>query len=202
MDSHSKRSRHNKNSKQSRKPHSALRPIISGEISSQFQNSEGSSARRSGSGNSDRLNDIIDDITSEGDDARAIPLSKDQKRSTSTLVEPISPPVNDNHSSLFTLPTVPSSWRDRPKKGSGRDKKLGNFGNSKSFSPIRTNTFDDRSDSTSRRRSIGEVRRNQLTECMEYYRHCLESAQHLNPISMNGDPTNNEKRKQYSTTLW
>ncbi|UJR23441.1 hypothetical protein I4U23_026446 [Adineta vaga] len=37
---------------------------------------------------------------------------------------------------------------------------------------------------------------------MEYYRGCLESAQHSNISGMNDDPTNNDKRKQYTTTLW
>jgi hypothetical protein len=208
MDGHSKRSRHNK----TRKPRPiALRPIISGEISSQFHHpSDNLTARSSGSADIDRLNDIIDDITSEGDDARVGPSSKLRRESKSNLVEPNSPPINDNHSSLYTLPSANDSYRDRTsssvrsgrKKFSGKDKKLNQLSVKKSYSPSRSNNFDDRTDSTNRRKSIGDIRRQQLTECMEYYRHCLESAQHSNTICMNDDPTNTDKRKQYATTLW
>ncbi|CAF4611515.1 unnamed protein product [Rotaria sp. Silwood1] len=210
MDGHLRRSRHNKFPKQPRKPHpTALRPIISGEVSPQFQHqSEASTARPSGNVNSDRLNDIIDDITSEGDDVRAGSSSKVSTKSTSNLVEPNSPPINDNHSSLFILPPASTYNRDRTsstqrperKKNSGKDKKSNQRGDRKCFSPTRT--MDDRTDPNSRRRSIGEFRRHQLTECMEYYRHCLESAQNSNTIIMNDDPTNTDKRKQYATTLW
>ncbi|CAF3338859.1 unnamed protein product [Rotaria sp. Silwood1] len=210
MEGHLRRSRHNKFPKQPRKPHpTALRPIISGEVSPQFQHqSEASTARPSGSVNSDRLNDIIDDITSEGDDVRAGSSSKVSTKSTSNLVEPNSPPINDNHSSLFILPPASTYNRDRTsstqrperKKNSGKDKKSNQRGDRKCFSPTRT--MDDRTDPNSRRRSIGEFRRHQLTECMEYYRHCLESAQNSNTIIMNDDPTNTDKRKQYATTLW
>jgi len=214
MDGHSKRSRHNKSSKQTRKSRPIpLIPIISGEISSQFRHpSDTLATRSSGSVDIDRLNDIIDDITSEGDDARVGPSSKLPTKSKSNLVEPNSPPTNDNHSSLYTLPSATDSFRDRTSSSSTRsgrkknlsvkDKKLNQFNDKKSFSPNRLNNFDDRSDSTNRRKSIGDIRRHQLTECMEYYRHCLESAQHSNTICMNDDPTNNDKRKQYTTTLW
>jgi hypothetical protein len=214
MDGHSKRSRHNKSSKQSRRPRPIpLRTIISGEISSKFHHpSDTLTTRSSGSADADRLNDIIDDITSEGDDIRVVTSSKSSIKSTSNLVEPNSPPTNDNHSSLYTLPSANDSFRDRTstssvrsgrsKKFSVKDKKLNQFNDKKSFSPSRMNNFDDRTDSTSRRKSIGDIRRHQLTECMEYYRHCLESAQHTNTLGMNDDPTNNDKRKQYTTTLW
>ncbi|CAF4524129.1 unnamed protein product, partial [Rotaria magnacalcarata] len=189
----------------------SLRPIISGEISPQFQHSETGSTRRAGSANSDRLNDIIDDITSEGDDARTGSSSKAATKSTSKLVEPSSPTINENRESLFTLPSASNSYRsqtsstqksDRRKKSTGKDRKSNQYTDRNGFSPVRTSNNDDRPDPISRRRSMGELRRHQLTECMEYYRHCLESAQNSNPISINDDPTNNEKRKQYATTLW
>ncbi|CAF3845600.1 unnamed protein product [Adineta steineri] len=221
MDGHSKRSRHNKPSKQSRKTRpNPLRPIISGELSAQFPHqSDTLTIRSSGSGDLDRLNDIIDDITSEGDDVRVAPSSSSSKysqKNPSNLVEPNSPPRNDNHSSLYTLPPSSGFNRDRlpstttatlnrsgrTKKSSIRDRKISQFGDKKTFSPSRTNSFDDRIDTTSRRKSIGDVRRQQLTEVMEYYRDCLESAQNSNAVGMNDDPTNNEKRKQYTTTLW
>ncbi|CAF4407523.1 unnamed protein product, partial [Adineta steineri] len=118
MDSHSKRSRHNKPSKQSRKTRpNPLRPIISGELSAQFPHqSDTLTIRSSGSGDLDRLNDIIDDITSEGDDVRVAPSSSSSKYSQkipSNLVEPNSPPRNDNHSSLYTLPPSSGFNRDR-----------------------------------------------------------------------------------------
>ena len=213
MDGHIKRSRHNKSSKQSRKSRPiTLRPIISGEITSQYPNaSDTLTVRSSGSPDIDRLNDIIDDITSEGDDGRVGPTSS-KIPSKSKLVEPDSPPINDNHSSLYTLPTSNDLYRDRTssssirsgrtKKYSIKEKKLNQFNDKKSYSPNRSNNFDDRIDSTNRRKSIGEIRRHKLTECMEYYRDCLESAQQLNTICINDDPTNNDKRKQYTTILW
>ncbi|CAF3677642.1 unnamed protein product [Rotaria socialis] len=212
MDNHPKRSRHPKFPKSSRKSHPiSLRPIISGEISSQFQHSETGNIRRASSANSDRLNDIIDDITSEGDDSRTGSLSKAATKSTSKLVEPSSPTMNENRESLFTLPSASNSYRgqasstqksDRRKKSTGKDRKSNQYTDRKGFSPTRTSNNDDRPDPISRRRSMGELRRHQLTECMEYYRHCLESAQNSNPISINDDPTNNEKRKQYARALW
>lgn len=213
MDVHSKRTRHNKSSKSSRKAHpNALRPIISGELVPQFQHqSEGAPLRASSSGNSDRLNDIIDDITSEGDDARSAPSTKPSIKLAPNLTEPKSPPVNDNRLSPYTVPSAkgyhldraPASTKpDRARKYSTRERKSGPFNDRKGFSPSRANAFDDRSDPSSRRRSIGELRRHQITECMEYYRHCLESAQHSSVLNINDDPTNPEKRKQYATTLW
>ncbi|CAF0935780.1 unnamed protein product [Rotaria sordida] len=203
MDGHSRRSRHTKGSKQSRKPHpNALRPIISGEITPQYPyQSESSITRPPGSINSDRLNAIIDDITSEGDDVRTIPSSKVSTKSTSNLVEPNSPPINDNHLSLFTLPPANIYNRDRTSSTQRPERtRRSSIKDKKCFPPI--STIDDRTDPNGRRRSIGEFRRHQLTECMEYYRHCLESAQNSNTISINDDPTNNDKRKQYATTLW
>jgi hypothetical protein len=214
MDGHSKRSRHNKSSKQSRKSRpTPLVPIVSGEIASQFHHPlEALTNRSTGNADTDRLNAIIDDITSEGDDPRVSSSSKlSTKSSTSKLVEPNSPPVNDNHSSLYTLPSSHDTYSNRPssssssrrsKKYSPKDKKLQQLAGRKSFSPNRTGGFDDRTDSTNRRKSIGDQRRHQLTECMEYYRYCLESAQNSNIIGISDDPTNNEKRKQYTTTLW
>jgi hypothetical protein len=214
MDEHSKRPRHNKPPKQSRKSRPVpLRPIISGEILPQFHHpSDTLTNRSSGSADLDRLNDILDDITSEGDDARSGPASKLPIKTTSNLVEPNSPPINENHSSLYTLPSANNSYPDRTssssirsgrtKKYSGKDKKLNKLADRKSFSPSRMSSSDDRIDSINRRKSIGEIRRHQLTECMEYYRHCLESAQNSNTLGMNDDPTNNDKRKQYTTTLW
>jgi hypothetical protein len=214
MDTHSKRTRHNKSSKQSRKPRPVpLHPIISGEIPPQFSHPSGTlTARSSISGDPDRLNDIIDDMTSEGDDARVGQSPKLPTRSTSNLVEPNSPPTNDNRSSLYALPISLDYSRGRlppPSTRSGRTKKLAykekgpnRSGSEKYFSPNRKKSVDDGTDSTNRRKSIGDVRRQHLTECMEYYRHCLESAQNSNIICMNDDPTNNDKRKQYSTSLW
>jgi len=212
MDGHSKRSRH-KPPKQPRKSRpTPLVPIVSGEIASQFHHPlETLTNRSSGNADIDRLNDIIDDITSEGDDPRGGSSSKlSTKSSTSKLVEQNSPPINDNHDSPYILPSSHDTYRDRTsssssrraKKLSAKDKKLNQLANRKSFSPSRTNNFDDRTDSANRRKSIGDQRRHELTECMEYYRHCLESAQNSNTIGINDDPTNNEKRKQYTTTLW
>lgn len=215
MDNHSKRSRHNKPPKQPRRPRPiALRPIISGEIAPSFHHPSDILTNQSSAGaDIDRLNDIIDDITSEGDDVRVGSSSQISTRSNSSrLVEPNSPPVNENHSSLYTLPTLNDTYRSRTssssmrsgrtKRFSTKDKRSQQFGDKKAFSPSRMNTFDDRTDSSSRRKSIGEQRRHQLTDCMEYYRHCLESAQNANAIGINDDPTNNEKRKQYTTALW
>ncbi len=213
MDSHSKRPR-NKPPKQLRKGRPVpLRPIISGEIISQFPHSSSTlTTRSSGSPVTDRLNDIIDDITSEGDDARGGPASKPLSKSSSKLVEPDSPIMNENHSSPFTLPSANDFYPDRtpsssarpgrPRKTPLRDKKQMQYADKNSPSPSRTSNFDDRTDSTSRRKSIGDIRRHKLTECMEYYRHCLESAQHSYTMGMNDDPTNSDKRRQYTTTLW
>jgi hypothetical protein len=214
MDGHSKRTRHNKLPKQPRKSRPIpLRPIISGEISSQYSHqSDTLTARSSGSGDLDRLNYIIDDITSEGDDARVAPSSSNLPRKTvSNLVVPNSPPVNENHESLYTLPyssdynpdrTSSTTRSGRSKKPSNKDKQFRQFGETKNFSPSRKNNSDDRTDATNRRKSVGDARRHQLTEFMEYYRNCLESAQNSNTIGINDDPTKNDKRKQYTTTLW
>jgi hypothetical protein len=214
MDGHSKRTRHNKLPKQTRKSRPIpLRPIISGEISSQYSHqSDTLTARSSASGDLDRLNYIIDDITSEGDDARVAPSSSNfPRKSVSNLVEPNSPPLNENHGSLYTLPrssdynpdqTSSTIRSGRPKKPSNKDKQFRQFGETKNFSPSRKNNPDDRIDATNRRKSIGDARRHQLTEFMEYYRNGLESAQNSNTIGINDDPTKNDKRKQYTTTLW
>jgi len=210
MDVHSKRSRHNKSSKQPRK----LRPIISGELPPIYPRGSDSLANlSSGSGDPDRLNNIIDDITSETDEARAGPPSKlIIKSPRSNLVEPESPPVIDNHSSLHTLPKSIDLCRDqlisstarsaRTKKG--KDKKLQQLRDQKHFSPNRNSGhfYDDRTDSSNRRRSIGDLRRQELTNTMEYYRNCLESAQNSCNINMNDDPTNVDRRKQYMTAIW
>jgi hypothetical protein len=211
MEHHSKRSRQNKPPKSSRKSRPIpLRPIISGEISSPFlHQSDTLTNRSSASGDLDRLNDIIDDITSEGDDARAAPPSKHVPKSTNNLVEPDSPPIIDNHSSLYTLPT--DYYPDRPSSGarfsrtkrpSTKPTKSDRFDEKKTFSPSRTISTDDKSELTNRRKSVGDLRRQQLTECMEYYRHCLESAQHSNTIYLNDNPTDIDKRKQYTTAIW
>ena len=211
MDGHSKRTRHNKSSKQNRKSRpSPLAPIVSGEIASQFHHSLEALTNRS-AGN-DRLNDIIDNITSEGDDLGAGSSSKlSSKSSTSKLIEPNSPPVNDNHSSLYALPSSHDTYSDRTssassrrsKRFSPRDRKLQQqLADRKSFSPSRTGSSGDRADSAGRRKSIGDQRRHELTECMEDYRYCLESAQNSNTIGITDDPNNSEKRKQYTTTLW
>ncbi|CAF1432632.1 unnamed protein product [Adineta ricciae] len=206
MDSQSKRIRHPKGSKQMRKPRpNPLRPIISGEVASQFfPHADSLTTRSSGSGDLDRLNDIIDDITSEGDDTRAVSSSKYSGKSTSNVIEPPSPPVNDNHSSLYTLPRSNdySNRTSRSKKFTFKDAKLKKFSEKNHYSPSRANDSDDRIDTSTRRKSIGDVRRQQLTEFMEYYRHCLESAQNSNALGIYDDPTNNDRRKQYTTTLW
>jgi hypothetical protein len=59
----------------------------------------------------------------EGDDACVGPSPKFLTRSTSNLVEPNSPPINDNHSSLYTLSLPTDYSRDRPPSSrSGRSK--------------------------------------------------------------------------------
>ena len=211
MDGHSKRSRHNKLPKQSRRLH----PIISGEIPRVYRHaSDTLTNRSSGSADPDRLNDIIDDITSEGDEGRVGPSSKYSIKSpTSKLVEPESPTLNENRSSLYILPTSNDTYPDRTSSSSARsgrtkknsakeNKKFNQLRERKSFSPSGTNVFEDRTDASNRRNSIGDIRRQQLTQFMEYYRHCLESAQNSNTVGMNDDPTNTEKRKQYTTALW
>lgn len=213
MDNHPKRMRHNKPPKNSRRPRPGiLRPIKSGEIASQFPpHPDSLNARSSGSGDVDRLNDIIDDITSEGDDARAASTSRYSGKSTSAIVEPPSPEVNDNHASFYTLPSSSDFYRDRTSSGSTRsarpkktplkDRKS-QFSDKGNYSPSRASNFDDRTDTCVRRKSIGDVRRQELTEFMEHYRHCLESAQHSNAPGMIDDPSKNEKRKEYTTALW
>ena len=101
MDTQSKRIRHPKGPKQVRKPRpNPLRPIISGEVASQFfRHADSLTTRSSGSGDPDRLNDIIDDITSEGDDTRAVSSSKYSGKPTQNVVAPLSPSGNDNQSS-------------------------------------------------------------------------------------------------------
>lgn len=212
MDGHSKRSRHNKPPKQSRKNRPiGLRPIISGEITSQFHNpSDTLTNRSSGSADPDRLNDIIGEITSENDDARVETSSKYSSKSRSILVEPDSPEVINNRDSLFTLPRASDAYVNRTslmrsgrsKKLTAKEKKLAQFNEKQPRSPCRSNDHVDHTDSSNRRKSIGDVRRQELTQCMEYYRNCLECAQHSNTISIDNDPTNNEKRKQYATALW
>ena len=201
---HSKRTRHNKSSKSSRKPRPvSLQPIISGEIASPFNRTlDALINQASGNPEIDRLNDIIDDITSENDDIRVNSSSQVSTRSSSSkLVEPTSPQMNENHQSLYTLRLSNDTYPNkpgRPKRFPGKEKR----GEIKSFSPLRNNPFEDRPDSTNRRKSIGEQRRFQLTDCMEYYRHCLESAQNSYPMGINDDPAKSERRQQYTTALW
>lgn len=201
---HSKRTRHNKPSKSSRKSRPiSLQPIISGEISSPFHRSlDVLTGQSSGNTDSNRLNDIIGDITSENDEMRVNTSSQLSSRSSSSkLVEPSSPQLNENHDSLFTLPSTNENYRNkssRVKRFTAKEKR----GEKKSFSPIRISSFDDRTDSSNRRKSIGEHRQHQLTECMEYYRRCLESAQNSYPMGNNDDSAKTERHQQYTTALW
>ena len=213
MEGDSKRARNRKPSKIPRKSHPvSLHPIISDEISSETLHlPQDLTSRLSGNGTPDRLNDIIDGITSEGDDALTRSSSKASIRSTSNLVEPHSPSTNDNHLLPYPLSSRNSSRRDqrspmkqteRSKKSSTKGKKLHLFKDKNHPSSNYKTNLDRRSQSDSRRKFVGDLRREKLTECMEHYRHCLESAQNSNTINMNDDPANNEKRKQYATILW
>lgn len=201
---HSKRTRHNKSSKSSRKSRPiSLQPIISGEISSPFHRSlDVLTGRSSSNTDSNRLIDIIGDITSENDEMRVTtPAQLSARSSSSRLVEPDSPQMNENRDSLFTLPLSNETYAKKPgraKRFSAKEKR----GEKKSFSPIRISSFDDRPDSSNRRKSIGDQRQYQLTECMEYYRRCLESAQNSYPMGNHDDSIKTERRQQYTTALW
>ena len=201
---HSKRTRHNKSSKPSRKSRPiSLQPIISGEISAPFHRPlDVLTGQSSSNTDSNRLNDIIGDITSENDEMRVnTPSQLSARSSSSRLVEPDSPQMNENHQSLFTLPSTNENFRNKPgraKRFSAKEKRA----EKKSFSPSRTSPFDDRTDSSTRRKSIGDQRQHQLTECMEYYRRCLESAQNSYPMGNQDDSINTERRQQYTTALW
>lgn len=201
---HSKRTRHNKSSKSSRKSRPiSLQPIISGEIAAPFHHSLNALIDQSaGNPEGDRLNDIIDDMTSENDEVRVHSLSRLSTRSSSSrLVEPSSPQLNENHQSLYVLPSSNDTYRKpsaRPKRFPGKEKR----GENRTFSPLRPGTSEDRVDSSNRRKSIGELRRDELTDRMEFYRHCLESAQNSYPLGINDDPTKNERRQEYTTALW
>jgi hypothetical protein len=62
--------------------------------------------------------------------------------------------------------------------------------------PNRLNTFDEKYDSIVRRKSVGEQRREQLTQ--DYF----EFYQNSNINYIHDNLTNTDKRKQYSKKLW
>ena len=145
-----------------------------------------------------RLDDLIDNLTSEADDASTALSSRYSNKSFNNLIDPDSPPINDNHRPIYPLPsTDPSSFRNR--KPSKNKKKLNRFAKDGDYSsPSR----EKESDIMHRRKSLGDERRHQLTDCIEFYGACLESAQQFHPIGLNQNSATNDQRKQYTTALW
>lgn len=195
MENSSKRTRHNKTSKVNRKSRAA--PSNSS-IPDRFSRVSGSSPRRSAvRSDPKRLDDLIDNLTSEADDASVIHQTNVRTRSSNNLVDPDSPPINANRVPFFMLPTANSST-SRNSKPSKNKRKPSRSTKEQDYS---STNREKEGEIMNRRKSVGDERRHQLTECMEYYRACLETAQQFHSIYKN-DETSKEQRKQYATALW
>ena len=194
MDNPSKRSRHNRTSKPLRRSRpTPLLPIVSGEIPPPYPRQSGSlSSRTSTQTDRNRLNELIDHITS--DDAREPSLSRPPTRSLSNLVEPDSPQKNENHASLYTQQYEPQAAKGKSNFHRLEEKK--------SFSPGRKKTRHEETEGKHQRPSLGEQRHQQLTTCMESYGSYLESAQQFYMLGMNDNTSSDEQRKLYTSTLW
>jgi hypothetical protein len=191
MDNPSKRSRHNRTSKSGRK----ARTSTAGEPASQYsRHSDNLSSRTASQTDRNRLTDLIDHITSESENPREPSGTRKPSRSNTNLVEPKSPPINDNHSSLYCL-----QQENEAPKGTGLPFRVGQ---KKHFSPGRRKARHDEADGKHRRQSLGEQRHDQLTKCMESYGSYLESAQQFYTLGMNDTTSSEEQRKLYFTTLW
>ena len=191
MDNPSKRSRHDKSSKSARK----TRTNTGSEPSPQYsRHSDISSSRTSTQSDRNRLNDLIDHITSESENPREPSGTRRPTRSSSNLVEPESPPANNNHSSLYVLQYENETSTGKPFPYRLEQKR--------NFSSGRKKTRQDETDGKHRRQSLGEQRHCQLTKCMESYGSYLESAQQFYTLGMNDTTSSEEQRKLYFTTLW
>ena len=216
MDEHSKRPRHSKSNKGSRRPRAIipLQPIRSGEVPGLFSvqgaHSRGDPSVHDGAG---QMKEIIDDLTSEGDDTRDRSSSRFSSASRK-LIEPQSPQHNDNHSSLYALRSFrdgfaspdpsPDARSPRPRKSGGKDRRADSFSNKKYSSPSRTNSVTEKSHPTSQKSSIGELRRSRLIECMKYYQKTVNSTQQFQSLRMSEDPIKADKQKKelHAMNVW
>ena len=143
------------------------------------------SGRSSTRGDISRLNDLINDMTSEGDEGRGSFLPGSQEK----LVEPNSPVPNENRLIPFPLPVVDSASGSRENY---QRKKKNRF--SKGNGRTRSGSQQPE--------NVGEVRREQLTECFETFRTYWESAQNANIIYSNDKFQNEAARNVYQKSLW
>jgi hypothetical protein len=201
MDNDSKRTRPNKSSRETRST-----PQRSGEVSYQLPHHPESHSQESPTNNeNDLLNVILGEMTSDADDTRVPSTSSIlSTRMTTNDDEDLSPPIHKCRPSFDAIPSIRTSiLTTKPPRTSKHGRKPNRNKDGTYNSSNRSRNYDEKYDLATRRKSLGDLRREQLTQHMkDFYQDWFEIDQNSNINYIHDNLTNDDKRKQYSTSLW